>query len=242
MSYLLLIIYEFSTVFLPVLIAYAFVRLRARNTGLPFTHFAFVFILFLYIFSVLYVTGVGTVYDLTHFFGDVRAAHMNLTPYFGGSMPDGFILNIVMFVPFGILVPLFWSRNRRFFLIVVIGFIFSLVIELSQLLNSRATDIDDIIANTLGALVGVALFLLGRFMFSPSSKKCAAKIRGKRIDFPNKQLPVQQVRYPEKSSAKSTARGGSMGEAILYLSVMFIAHFVFFNERGAVNLLYGLGG
>ena len=35
---------------------------------------------------------------------------------------------------------------------------FSLAIELSQLLNNRITDIDDLFTNTLGAMVGYLLY------------------------------------------------------------------------------------
>ncbi len=38
------------------------------------------------------------------------------------------------------------------------GFTLSLIIELSQLFNRRITDIDDLMMNTLGALIGWAIF------------------------------------------------------------------------------------
>ena len=39
------------------------------------------------------------------------------------------------------------------------GFCFSLLIEISQLCNHRRTDVDDLIMNTLGTILGYLLFL-----------------------------------------------------------------------------------
>ena len=47
---------------------------------------------------------------------------------------------------------------RRFSRAVLAGAGFSLLIECSQLLTNRACDIDDLIANTLGAALGYALW------------------------------------------------------------------------------------
>ena len=38
------------------------------------------------------------------------------------------------------------------------GFFFTLLIEVSQLLNNRRTDVDDVLMNVFGAVVGFVLF------------------------------------------------------------------------------------
>jgi glycopeptide antibiotics resistance protein len=63
-----------------------------------------------------------------------------------------------MFIPFGILVPYIWSKTNNLKTILFDGFIFSLIIELSQLFNYRQTDIDDLLMNTLGTGIGFLLF------------------------------------------------------------------------------------
>lgn len=68
-------------------------------------------------------------------------------------------LNMLLFVPLGILLPLLW-RSCRLYKTVAIGFSLSLLIELSQLFNYRATDIDDLLMNTLGTLLGYLLYTL----------------------------------------------------------------------------------
>lgn len=72
--------------------------------------------------------------------------------------------NIVVFIPLGVSLAgalhqhNCWQTIRRG---TMGGFILSLVIELMQLaIPTRATDVDDLIFNTLGATLGVLFFLL----------------------------------------------------------------------------------
>jgi len=64
--------------------------------------------------------------------------------------------NVVMFVPFGVLVGLL---VRRRWLVVVLGCGLSVAIETCQalFLPTRVADPRDVVMNTLGALVGVLL-------------------------------------------------------------------------------------
>lgn len=57
-------------------------------------------------------------------------------------------------MPLGFLLPLIWEDCRKLGKTVLIGAGFSMLIEITQLFNYRATDIDDLTANTLGALLG----------------------------------------------------------------------------------------
>ncbi|MBO3086654.1 VanZ family protein [Cellulomonas fengjieae] len=68
------------------------------------------------------------------------------------------VANIVLFVPFGILVALLLPR-RPAWTVIGLGLATSTVIELTQLvfLPDRVADVRDLVANTLGAAVGVAL-------------------------------------------------------------------------------------
>ncbi len=72
--------------------------------------------------------------------------------------------NIVVFIPLGIGLAGLLRRLtlwRTICQIALVGFLFSLTIELFQLtIPSRATDVDDLIFNTLGVIVGAATFVL----------------------------------------------------------------------------------
>jgi glycopeptide antibiotics resistance protein len=72
-----------------------------------------------------------------------------------------FVLNVIMFVPFGVLVPLRWPRTDSVWRLLGCAGGASAVIELTQLImgltigSRRTVDVNDLIANTAGALVGL---------------------------------------------------------------------------------------
>ena len=71
--------------------------------------------------------------------------------------------NIVMFIPLGFLVPLLDRRHDSFGRIALLGLICSAAIESLQYLTaSRSADIDDLMLNTLGAVIGHGLLAAGR--------------------------------------------------------------------------------
>lgn len=64
--------------------------------------------------------------------------------------------NIELFVPYGILLPIAF-RRLKWWAVDLISLGTTAVIELIQPFFGRSCDVDDIIANTLGAVVGCAL-------------------------------------------------------------------------------------
>ena len=64
--------------------------------------------------------------------------------------------NIVLFIPIGILIPILWKIKDRY--VILIGFLISLSIEITQLFLDRVTDVDDLILNTLGVIIGVLVY------------------------------------------------------------------------------------
>ena len=68
---------------------------------------------------------------------------------------EGAGLNILLFVPFGYLLPLLRKRADHWWKVVLCGFVLSLGIELIQLVTHLGMfDLDDLMNNTLGALLG----------------------------------------------------------------------------------------
>lgn len=71
--------------------------------------------------------------------------------------PDGYrdlILNIVCFIPLGMLVGLLFERYRLAKALLA-GLLFSLTIEFSQLIWHRGVfDVNDLFNNALGAVIG----------------------------------------------------------------------------------------
>ena len=71
----------------------------------------------------------------------------------------GVILNILLFVPFGYLMPLLCTRANRSWKVMLYGLLFSLIIELLQFFTRLGfADVDDLINNTLGAGLGWLLY------------------------------------------------------------------------------------
>ena len=68
------------------------------------------------------------------------------------------ILNIILFIPLGIMLPFLWKKYNTLKATLFFGFSTSLAIELLQILTYRATDINDLIVNTVGAVLGYFVF------------------------------------------------------------------------------------
>ncbi|MFD5857901.1 MULTISPECIES: VanZ family protein [Streptomyces] len=72
--------------------------------------------------------------------------------------------NVLLGVPFGVLVPVIAPRTRGLLRVLLLTATVMLLVEFAQgaLVTGRAFDVDDVILNTTGALVGY--LLLGRRM------------------------------------------------------------------------------
>lgn len=84
------------------------------------------------------------------------------------------ILNIFMLVPFGLLLPYLHRIFRKFGPTLTAGFVFTLCIEVSQLVLRRGIfEADDLINNTLGTVIGYGLFRLADYLHHKYKKEPA---------------------------------------------------------------------
>ena len=114
-----------------------------------------------YLYGVFHFTGSGTVYHIKQYRFELRMDEINLIPFSASSIdPIGYGLNIVLFLPLGFLLPFLWEKYHALRHALVFGFLLSLLVETSQLLNIRSTDVDDLLLNTLGTALGWLLFRL----------------------------------------------------------------------------------
>lgn len=73
-----------------------------------------------------------------------------------GRILENVLGNIILFVPFGMVLPTMIKREDR---VILYGMFFSIFIELTQLLLAmESTDCDDVIFNTLGVLIGYGIY------------------------------------------------------------------------------------
>lgn len=121
-------------------------------------------LLFIYLVFVGYFTLMPVIINLPSIFVH-SYENMNFIPFV--DLQKGrplamreIVLNIIMLVPFGVLVPL--SKKWGIIRVVSSALLFSVSIELIQPLISslRAFDVTDIITNTFGALLGYVLYLI----------------------------------------------------------------------------------
>lgn len=92
------------------------------------------------------------------------------------------LLNVLLFVPLGFFLPLFWKKFSAFGYTLLFGFCTSLLIELLQIFTFRATDINDLMTNTVGTVLGyllarVVLKLFPRTEPVGADKGCVSRLR-----------------------------------------------------------------
>ena len=154
-----------AVVSLPLVLVYIFICDRERAKR----RWGWMVLLTLYLNAMYIVIGVPGVqyicWDPT----------LNLIPFqdFSARNMEGMVLNAIMFAPLGFLLPAYFERYRHWGRTLAAGFLASLTVELIQLFTFRATDVDDLIMNTLGTLVG---FLLAKLVL----RRRTAVYRGKK--------------------------------------------------------------
>lgn len=87
------------------------------------------------------------------------------------------ILNILMFVPFGFLLPILLKKTDAFWKVSLLGFTLTLLIEGTQLLLKRGIfEPDDLLGNTVGAMIGYGIYRLGKYIVSKKKQKQSDKL------------------------------------------------------------------
>lgn len=197
--------YLLLTMLLPCLIYQGLMEIKVKRNAqrMPAKYYLGVYLLLVYLWAVFKVTGIGLLADIVKS-GNVIKGGYNWNPLEGLDM--GFVLNVIMFLPLGFLLPCIWKKSRNITSIAITGLGLSLMIEISQIFNWRATDIDDLIANTLGACLGYLIW-----------RGICALICGKRRE----KEKVQGINQTESDNRK--------WEPMIYLILAFIGAFFLYN-------------
>ncbi|MDE6961145.1 MAG: VanZ family protein [Lachnospiraceae bacterium] len=116
----------------------------------------FFLLLYLCVLTGIYsVTGIPDIKDCSFDFT------LNLIPLVDVlSSPDQYLLNILMFLPVGFLLPLLWDEYQDFRHLMGFCCFLTVFIEVAQVFTFRTTDVDDLLTNLLGAALGYALIHL----------------------------------------------------------------------------------
>lgn len=118
------------------------------------------------LFSIYFIALIWIVlFKFSFHFSELdRYRNINLILYVGSAVTSEMILNVLAFVPFGIYMSMI-KREWTFVKKVAPVFITSLFIESLQFIfRMGASDITDLLGNTLGGFMGVGIFYLFHFL------------------------------------------------------------------------------
>jgi glycopeptide antibiotics resistance protein len=119
-------------------------------------------LLAVYLLTLLWLTLFKLSYDIPQILVEHRTRSLNLIP-FRGLGPTGWsetVSNLVVFIPFGLLLSLNFKTTARWRLPIVVV-VFSAAVEtLQYLLAIGTSDATDVVMNTLGGLTGILLYRL----------------------------------------------------------------------------------
>ncbi len=119
-----------------------------------------------YFLSLIYLTVLWYFPDITfapeNRFLNLRPFVWIYEPYSMGvdRMAEQLILNVGMFIPLGILLPLSFNPMRKWRYVCPITLAVTLSIETLQYFIGRSADIDDVITNFIGGMIGYLIFIL----------------------------------------------------------------------------------
>lgn len=158
MQNMIFVLYPLFCILLPCML-YVLIQTKGFHQRTNFIHMIWVFIFLYYVYLVLETTGIGIIWEIGLYPGMKLQEEINLIPFRDG-ISLSMILNVVMFMPLGFLLPLLWKEYQSLVRTAIIGFCFSCGIEFCQLFNRRVSDVDDLLMNTLGAILGWLIWIV----------------------------------------------------------------------------------
>jgi glycopeptide antibiotics resistance protein len=119
-------------------------------------------LLVLYLLTLLWLVLFKLSYDILSILATYNTRSLNLIPFvtFGQTGLSETVSNLVIFIPFGLLLSLNFKTTRLWRLLTAV-FVFSAAVETLQFIFAiGTTDATDLVTNTLGGLVGLVLYRL----------------------------------------------------------------------------------
>ena len=156
---------------IPGIILYFLLLRQFAKKQTPF-HITTAFIFCYYLIGILTMTGIGKL--------KAFEPTLVLVPFLDMiSGPIDTMLNIILFVPLGSFLPLLYKKYGHIGSVALVSFLLSLSIEIIQMFGRGATDINDLITNTVGACLGFFIYqLLCKFV----SKEFLSKFHSYKIN------------------------------------------------------------
>ena len=137
---------------IPVLLLYFFI-LRMKGKKQTFAHVILTFVFCFYLFGILTMTGIWWFKSFSPRFVLVPFVDMVRGPI-------DTVLNVLLFMPLGFFLPILYKKFEKIRAVVFAGVLISLSVETVQMFGCGATDINDLITNTVGSCLGYCVYLL----------------------------------------------------------------------------------
>lgn len=118
-------------------------------------------------FFLAYILVIFRVVFLCRESGSRKAISMVLLETWGHTfhMHAMLVENIIMFIPFGVLLPILFRKFRNGWLCVLTGFVCSCSIEIVQHITQTGyLQLDDVVTNTTGTLLGWLAWKAGKYV------------------------------------------------------------------------------
>jgi glycopeptide antibiotics resistance protein len=132
-----------AVVYFPILIFLNSIVFKDKKKNTAYFLFAF------YFASLYSITGLPTLFNCKY------DGFVYLIPFVGMAYDVlNSFLNVFLFIPLGFMLPFVCESYKRLKTTLLFGMATSLVIELLQLFTYRKTDVNDLITNTIGTLLG----------------------------------------------------------------------------------------
>lgn len=114
------------------------------------------FVYIVYMVAVMLITGIGRIEQYQF---DFSALSYQLVLFRDVEIPT-MLLNLIMFLPFGLLSPLVWHNFfHSWKTAAAVGCISSVLIEVIQsLFLGRLGDVNDVVMNTIGCVIGYGVY------------------------------------------------------------------------------------
>lgn len=147
----------------PMIIIFSVVIVSIRLVYIIVHKEKFVFykelLMFLFLIYALLLFYVVTFQDLNYGTNNFIPFH-EITRYEFGSkyFIHNIVGNILLFIPFGFFIS-YIMKTKKIYAPLIISIITSLTIEFTQLKIGRTFDVDDIILNLVGAIIGYIIYL-----------------------------------------------------------------------------------
>lgn len=134
------------------------------------------FLFFCYLALVLYLTLAAWNYGASFEPGGFNGRNYNFYPFrsifritfYSPTIYDPIVIllgNIALFIPLGLFLPCLFPSCQTIVRTMTASFFVSLFIEVSQFtFTSRVADVDDLILNTTGGLIGYCFFMIITFL------------------------------------------------------------------------------